>query len=691
MAAEKTTSSSGSSGFSGYSGATSSSGATPGPPPFDPGSASGSSAATANASAEEYNKRRRWIRGFFIATFFFTILYLLFPYIALLEKPKYGYLPEKYSLDKYIQVSPDGKYVITSCSDNESRRFMVSTDSGKHFSLSDNIAKNGSVSLLTVPLGNKKYVASDSAGDILVGDITTMKIVKVGKASTRFFDYLLDSVQNKTFVYNEDTIASIDFANNNAVSFIKAPDSCLIESFDMDDSVSMKMTALYKRHFFLLEGKSIPELFNNYKKLAGISEQKGFYNDSSFNTAFYRFAKRYDADSSYYYWIFYYPHTHQWYKEVFAEQGKEKYIDISLLNSDISIFYEERKLSYTQYDFRYDTTGYPFVNTELSGRIQYIAAEPASIKSQVINDSIPYADSVLGDGYTNGRTGYAIVFNNRKVYLAKRTSMGWKKQPELIIINPTVPTSVFSFKNYLGLLAVVAFLVMGFLLTRNNKTKEVYEKNLDYSKARRIHAQSDTPQGPDSKDSLGFKEIENGIVNLIENPKISPLTIVISGEWGSGKSSLMNRIRWKLEGYDNTNTEGNEAKNKNILGNPTNYITTWFNAWHLEGEQSLLTTFLLNIVNEYERSSTSFKYLLGFRWRLFKIKFFNLPFFKQVSFWVTLTFIIPLAILGFFALFSISTGLHLGFYDRIHYLWYLASTKSSVLKMVAGIMSIAGL
>ena len=51
-----------------------------------------------------------------------------------------------------------------------------------------------------------------------------------------------------------------------------------------------------------------------------------------------------------------------------------------------------------------------------------------------------------------------------------------------------------------------------------------------------------------------------------------PLTIAVTGEWGSGKSSLMNLLRVDLRRYG--------------------FRPVWFNAWHHQKEENLLASLL---------------------------------------------------------------------------------------------------
>lgn len=87
---------------------------------------------------------------------------------------------------------------------------------------------------------------------------------------------------------------------------------------------------------------------------------------------------------------------------------------------------------------------------------------------------------------------------------------------------------------------------------------------------------SDKPIGPEDPDHLGFREVAWGLSNYLRNKATKPpLTIAITGEWGMGKSSLMNLLQADLIHYK--------------------FRPVWFNAWHHQTEESLLASLLANI------------------------------------------------------------------------------------------------
>ncbi|HJR07785.1 MAG TPA: P-loop NTPase fold protein [Pyrinomonadaceae bacterium] len=87
---------------------------------------------------------------------------------------------------------------------------------------------------------------------------------------------------------------------------------------------------------------------------------------------------------------------------------------------------------------------------------------------------------------------------------------------------------------------------------------------------------SDRPLEAGDPDPLEFQTIALGLSRFLRNEKtVPPLTIAITGEWGTGKSSLMNLLRADLREYG--------------------YRPVWFNAWHHQKEEHLLASLLQNV------------------------------------------------------------------------------------------------
>ena len=87
---------------------------------------------------------------------------------------------------------------------------------------------------------------------------------------------------------------------------------------------------------------------------------------------------------------------------------------------------------------------------------------------------------------------------------------------------------------------------------------------------------SDRPLEPGDPDQVGLRFIAGGLSRFLRNEKTEPpVTIAVTGEWGTGKSSLMNLVRGDLD--------------------DAGLRTVWFNAWHHQKDRYLLASLLQNV------------------------------------------------------------------------------------------------
>ena len=55
----------------------------------------------------------------------------------------------------------------------------------------------------------------------------------------------------------------------------------------------------------------------------------------------------------------------------------------------------------------------------------------------------------------------------------------------------------------------------------------------------------DVPRKYTEEDLFGINKYQEALIEFI-NLTNTPITIALQGEWGSGKTSLMNQLRWEL-------------------------------------------------------------------------------------------------------------------------------------------------
>jgi KAP family P-loop domain len=134
---------------------------------------------------------------------------------------------------------------------------------------------------------------------------------------------------------------------------------------------------------------------------------------------------------------------------------------------------------------------------------------------------------------------------------------------------------------------------------------------------------SDRPIEPGEPDPLQFNAIALALSRFLRNSNTTPpLSIAITGEWGTGKSSLMNLLRGDLRARG--------------------FRPVWFNPWHHQKEEHLLAALLENIQAQAIPALFSFQ---GFCYRAF------LVWFRARRYWRVSLFLAVLlaAFAGYFA------------------------------------------
>ena len=131
----------------------------------------------------------------------------------------------------------------------------------------------------------------------------------------------------------------------------------------------------------------------------------------------------------------------------------------------------------------------------------------------------------------------------------------------------------------------------------------------------------DIPKKPHDADLFGIEKYKNGLIRFVQNSD-TPITIAIQGEWGSGKTSLMNSLQFALC--------GNYTSNEELKSHKHEFYGIWINTWQYSllnsQEETLisivtgLSTQILKIINVRHTSASQKlgKSLLGFGSSLLK-------------------------------------------------------------------------
>lgn len=102
-----------------------------------------------------------------------------------------------------------------------------------------------------------------------------------------------------------------------------------------------------------------------------------------------------------------------------------------------------------------------------------------------------------------------------------------------------------------------------------------------------------------ASDFLGFQHLTDGVVSLVKNDALLPITIGVYGDWGSGKSTLLGMVKSELE------------KDKATL-------VLSFNGWLFEGYEDAKTALMGSILDAITSNRTLDEKAVGLVARLLK-------------------------------------------------------------------------
>jgi hypothetical protein len=236
-------------------------------------------------------------------------------------------------------------------------------------------------------------------------------------------------------------------------------------------------------------------------------------------------------------------------------------------------------------------------------------------------DSIPQGGVIRALAMQDNRPSLVIVQNFGNNYLFQNKGSGWSLNPVM-----TIDHSLDWWVVYFFIATFFAFWLMIYCYVASRRLRIRLIQPI-VERTTPLLTKSERPLGRGDDDLLGFSAVESAITRIIRNPLLDlPMTIVISGNWGSGKSSMMNRIRESLQ--------HRKLRRR--------FMTSWFNAWHLQGEANLLNTFLLNIIDCYERSYSG---ISAFRLKIAVSRYMRLHFWKKLAFGFALALLAPFLLL----------------------------------------------
>jgi len=98
----------------------------------------------------------------------------------------------------------------------------------------------------------------------------------------------------------------------------------------------------------------------------------------------------------------------------------------------------------------------------------------------------------------------------------------------------------------------------------------------------------DIPKEAKDSDLFEIEKYQNGLINFIQNAN-SPMTIALQGEWGSGKTSLMNSLQEKLCG---------SLDLVDLKDNSSDFYGVWLNTWQyslMNGKEETLMSIIASL------------------------------------------------------------------------------------------------
>ena len=93
----------------------------------------------------------------------------------------------------------------------------------------------------------------------------------------------------------------------------------------------------------------------------------------------------------------------------------------------------------------------------------------------------------------------------------------------------------------------------------------------------------DIPRQHTDEDLFGINVYQNALIKYVQNTD-TPITIALQGEWGSGKTSLMNLLRWNLCDADDAT-----------------FFSIWVNTWQyslMKSSNQAIIAILQGIINQ---------------------------------------------------------------------------------------------
>jgi hypothetical protein len=313
--------------------------------------------------------------------------------------------------------------------------------------------------------------------------------------------------------------------------------------------------------------------------------------------------------------------------DVFSSTGKSKWYS-STVENDLWPRLDSAFTEYYNQLFIFKSDPFNGMGYLFDYSLNYILFNPSSSSNYAL-DSIQQAYSINDLITCKDTLLYASFVNNDSNFIARKKGLysKWENVPIIVAHRETSNTLQVILTWIIVLFGIIATYLFWRLTTIGKRVEKALANNEVYNNNLKLAA--DRPLDYNQITNKDTKDAINAIVEVIQNRNTPlPMTIAINGAWGSGKSTIMNCIRQKLD-----------------IDSEKRFITTWFNAWHQQSESSLLNAFLLKIVNRYEQpffKKNSWKAAMAFirfRLKLASSRFIKWSFYNQLLSGFALTFL----------------------------------------------------
>ena len=235
------------------------------------------------------------------------------------------------------------------------------------------------------------------------------------------------------------------------------------------------------------------------------------------------------------------------------------------------------------------------------------------------------ADVFFFNTFSNSNRIIAVTRDVNKItnrvkfilFISDGINKNWEKH----VIAPPAPPWIIISSYVLSVSCLILLAYLAFILYSIRKESKTKPSNISH-----IH-----PDTPTATDRLNFSRTSLAVANLLRSDKTKlPLTIALSGSWGKGKSSFMKQIRKELE-------------------NDGRFVSLWFNVWHYQSEQHMLSAFFNHIFTSLGNKNnisnlTQFKNSYNFQLRLLKIQFRELSFLDKTRVYFGVLLMLPVVL-----------------------------------------------